>query len=347
MSKIRYVYYDGNNENDFTEIKNMWKYIFEEAEGFWNYYFEQVSPKTKIIVAKDENKIIGMVHLNPYDVYVKGNVVRAYYVIGVAVIEAYRRKGVMTAMMNKVIQDEKENNTPFLFLMPEKKQYYESLGFKPVMNTLSVDLKINSIGNENQDLGKLNSSELNIVDSLESLQHNVVNKLSKISNLKNMNYDEMRNLSNEINNGLAKKCDYFCIRDISYLENMIKEHDCQDGEVFILEGQNGLAVITLDVHEGKLYIERFANIGLGFAYIINVLINYMKHRKMWCCNVTVPVYSENAAEDISTILRTMQVEYGDIQSFKIEGGKGIMALALQDNFSIDDMVKKCLFDEIV
>lgn len=94
------------------------------------------------MVAASNKKIVGMIHLNYYNVIYYGKEIKAVYVVGVAVIQKYRRKGIMKSMMNFALSHAQKKGAKFGFLMPKDKRYYMGLGFQPVYETKNIRLKL-------------------------------------------------------------------------------------------------------------------------------------------------------------------------------------------------------------
>ncbi len=130
------------NSNEMIEIRQLWSDCFHDSEGFMNYYFNNIVKKNKIVVMKENKKVVGMIHLNPYVFSKDGKrIIRTYYIVGVAVGEAYRREGRMKKMMEYVAADMEEEHIPFVYLWPKDVHYYESMGYKTVTNIDRVILK--------------------------------------------------------------------------------------------------------------------------------------------------------------------------------------------------------------
>ena len=51
---------------DKQPVYDMYQKIFEDPEPFAQYYFEEIYATNQVILAEEDNKILGMLHLNPF-----------------------------------------------------------------------------------------------------------------------------------------------------------------------------------------------------------------------------------------------------------------------------------------
>lgn len=87
-----------------------------------------------MILAEEDNKILGMLHLNPYHIRAGKKTYTLNYIVAVAVWKEYRRRGIMAEMLKKCFNDMHEQQQPFTYLMPANKAYYEPFQFRFVMD---------------------------------------------------------------------------------------------------------------------------------------------------------------------------------------------------------------------
>lgn len=130
------------NMNNFSEprkllreehikTKQMWRDIFaDESESFLNYYYSEKIKDNEIYVIEDGDKIISMIHLNPYEMRVGTEYYKLHYIVGVATDPAYRKKGLMAKLLRYVMNIMAERGEPFTYLMPVAKEIYEPFGFE-------------------------------------------------------------------------------------------------------------------------------------------------------------------------------------------------------------------------
>lgn len=119
---------------DKQPVYDMYQEIFEDPEPFAQYYFEEIYATNQVILAEEDNKILGMIHLNPYHIRAGKKTYTLNYIVAVAVWKEYRRRGIMAEMLKKCLNDMHEQQQPFTYLMPANKAYYEPFQFRFVMD---------------------------------------------------------------------------------------------------------------------------------------------------------------------------------------------------------------------
>lgn len=119
------------SQEEHIKTKQMWRDIFaDESESFLNYYYSEKIKDNEIYVIEDGDKIVSMIHLNPYNVRVGKEQYRLHYIVGVATDPAYRKKGLMAKLLNYTMDLMAERGEPFTYLMPVAKEIYEPFGFE-------------------------------------------------------------------------------------------------------------------------------------------------------------------------------------------------------------------------
>ena len=118
-------------QEEHIKTKQMWRDIFaDESESFLNYYYAEKIKDNEIYVIEDGDKIISMIHLNPYEMRVGTENYKLHYIVGVATDPAYRKRGLMAKLLRYVMNIMAERGEPFTYLMPVAKEIYEPFGFE-------------------------------------------------------------------------------------------------------------------------------------------------------------------------------------------------------------------------
>lgn len=140
-------------QEEHIKTKSMWKEIFsDESESFLDYYYSEKIKDNEIYVIEDGNKIVSMIHLNPYDVRVGTEQYRLHYIVGVATDPEYRRRGLMAKLLNYVMDVMRERGEPFTYLMPVAKEIYEPFGFEFVCMKSMEEVKGKELKNNPPEL---------------------------------------------------------------------------------------------------------------------------------------------------------------------------------------------------
>lgn len=147
---------------EHIKTRKLWKEIFEEdTEQFLDYYYSVKTRENEIFVAEDE-EIIAMLHLNPYDVRVNENIHLAHYIVAVATDARYRRRGIMGQLLKYAMRTMYDRKEPFTFLMPAAEAIYYPYDFRYIYSRKQGGIVGENVGNsveivfaEADDCGKL------------------------------------------------------------------------------------------------------------------------------------------------------------------------------------------------
>lgn len=124
------------NELHKEEVYAMWQRNFHDPAPYAEFYFEEVYGNNEILLniqkknETEESLMKGMLHLNPYTLRVRGDSVKAHYIVGVATDEEYRRQGVMRELLMESFYRLREAGEAFTYLMPADENYYLPFDFR-------------------------------------------------------------------------------------------------------------------------------------------------------------------------------------------------------------------------
>lgn len=310
-------------KDDLMSIRAMWDEIFADPKPFADYYFDTVCAKkspNRVLVAYVNDDIVGMIHLNPYTVNINDKKKLVYYIVGVSVKQDMRRQGIMKKMLNKVLDDLKNEGCIFAFLMPEKQEYYLGFGFEMIYENSIYEYHLKT------DAGIY-------IDKQENIYCNTLNEYKD---------EALSELARKWNGSLVERYKVFSIRDIKYLRSMYLEHICQNGDVCAVydsaEQNNFLGIFAYGINESTMYVERFYSVNENARDIINILLRKAIEYDCSKCVVTIP--EANIGKD--------DYKFEGIE-LNVSSGKGIMAKTLNDigDFDIEAMKGNSFFDEIV
>lgn len=115
---------------EHQKTRKLWEEIFpEDSSEFLDYYYSEIASNNEIYVIEEHDRIVSMIHLNPYEMRIGDRRYQTHYIVAVATIEQCRGKGLMRQLMNYVLQIMTERNEPFTFLMPASEAIYKPFGF--------------------------------------------------------------------------------------------------------------------------------------------------------------------------------------------------------------------------
>lgn len=327
-------YFDGDRDT-LDDIRSLWEACFDDRDDFVDFYFKEVCCENLILLAHRGKALVGMVHLNPYDVVLDGRKCRCYYIVGVAVKSEYRRRGIMRAMLTKAIQDMREEGCPFTFLMPEREEYYEDFGFRKIYNTLELDIDVSMLEEEDTVPDDLSGEEgfywKRLTDMLKEESHS------------------LSVLATEINAALEKKYRVFSYRTATYLHRMREEHICQNGGVIAVyedgmrmedgQAEERLAgLFSYDIYDDTMYVERFESYDENVRYVLDAALRVAE--TAYCRRLVITMSQAHFCDDIANMLGI---------ATRMNDGRGIMALPLQEDADVmfQKLENVSFFDEIV
>lgn len=117
-------------ETEKQRCRALWEKAFsEDSRSFTDYYFREKIKDNRVFVLEDEEKIVSMLHRNPYRIAVGENEWLCDYIVGVATLPEYRRRGYMRRLLKRAMSDMQQEGMPFCFLMPADERLYLPFGF--------------------------------------------------------------------------------------------------------------------------------------------------------------------------------------------------------------------------
>ncbi|MDE6026429.1 MAG: GNAT family N-acetyltransferase [Lachnospiraceae bacterium] len=329
LQPVEYSLFSG----EMSKVKKIWDETFQDPAPFTDYYFDNICKVNDIVVAMVNEKIIGMIHLNYYSVMYYGREVTAVYIVGVAVVPKYRRKGIMKGMMEYAFSYAKKKGVMFGFLMPKNRQYYLGIGFTHVYETKNIRLRIPKVLDYGKHFDPYTVCRLGMCDDAF--------------------FDV---LALGINEALGKKYEIYCRRNPTYLKQMCLEHKCQNGDVCVLYDTSGDKIIikgifSYDVYGKTIYIDRYELFDDTFDIFFALLFDIGSKYGCEICNIMMPddyynsLFHNSKNQTVSWLAKNNLVE-------EITEGYGIMVKSLCDDSTENDICPErffgqCFFDEIV
>ena len=126
-------------------------------KDFVDYYYQTIIKRNEVAVMEDNGNIISMVHLNPYEYNICGDIKTIHYLVGIATKEEYINKGYISKTLNLVIDYLNDLKEPFCFLVPENdslEKFYNRFGFERVCK-----FNIDKFSKEKYDIYPVNTDE--------------------------------------------------------------------------------------------------------------------------------------------------------------------------------------------
>ncbi|MBR3288628.1 MAG: GNAT family N-acetyltransferase [Lachnospiraceae bacterium] len=179
------------------KTRKLYEACFDEGkDDFINYYYDTIIKRNEMVVAREGDEVLSMIHLNPYVYNICGDIKNVHYLVAIATKKEHRGKGLMASCMNKAVEYLKSLSEPFCYLVPENdgvKKAYTRIGFE-IVSKFSIDKfsddKFDIYPQNNDEYIELMKNEENFLkfesdEYVESLK----NKIVMFNVLDNKNYN--------------------------------------------------------------------------------------------------------------------------------------------------------------
>lgn len=115
------------------QAADLWDYCFEKKDDpFFQWYFNEYCTKDNFVLGGFdplENRLVNMLHLNPYHVRVRGKDWTIPYIVGVATAPEARGRNLTAGLLERAFQLQQLQKRPFVLLMPVYAGIYQPFQF--------------------------------------------------------------------------------------------------------------------------------------------------------------------------------------------------------------------------
>ncbi len=116
---------------DQKSIRLMWDQCFQEDSVAWrDWYFKYIYKSDNTIIMENDNKLLSMIHINPYPMHMNGKTIQSAALSGVATNEDDRKKGYAGALIRIGLNQMKDRGIAFSFLYPFNYDFYKKFGYE-------------------------------------------------------------------------------------------------------------------------------------------------------------------------------------------------------------------------
>lgn len=221
---------------EMKEVKKLWKDCFGDTDAYMQFYFTWKTKDNEILGIYQEDQLVSMLHLNPYQVSIHGTVYQSYYIVGVATDASYRKRGLMRKVLEHSIQAMNEERVPFTYLMPASEAIYLPFDFRIITHQRRMSYPVEDL--RRQELEELHAA------SIEEKKYFIV-PVTETSN-------ELSNIQTFANQYLKNTEVVYTIRDVNYYERMLAElKACNGGMLAIKVDGDIQGYICYAIEQGK------------------------------------------------------------------------------------------------
>lgn len=146
--------------------RKLWEEVFsEDTKEFLDYYYSYKIADNEIYVIEIDEKIVSMLHLNPYVVRIGQRLEPIHYIVAVATKKEYRSQGMMRRLLTKAMEDMKRRHEPFTFLMPADEAIYAPYGFEYIYEQRTCEMVGREIPDADVSFSEITEAEAEDVAS--------------------------------------------------------------------------------------------------------------------------------------------------------------------------------------
>lgn len=208
-------------KQEHIKTRKLWEEIFkEDTVEFLDYYYSVKTLENEIYVIEEDNKIVSMLHLNPYQMRIGNEIYQTHYIVAVATDENYRKRGYMAKLLNYTMQIMQDRGEPFTFLMPAAEAIYKPFGFEFVYEQKQGTIT----GKADKD------------DAIDFVM------------AKETDCQEIADFANEF----LKGYDVVTWRDASYYETLLAEQASENGGILLAKKQEEIVGVFCFAKSGVL-----------------------------------------------------------------------------------------------
>ncbi len=236
------------------------KIFSEDSSSFVDYYYTEKTRDNEIFVIEEEERIVSMIHLNPYTLLVNGQEEPAHYIVAVATEKDFRKRGYMSALLKTSLREMYREGEPFTFLMPASEDIYRPHGFCTVYEQEQRFYSGGKTGNPSETVREAKAADAGRIADFASRT-------------------------------LEQRYQVYARRDAAYYERLIREYESDGGRLILKERDGEIRDCLFRVAETPVKKPR---IMIRIVYLERLLmllkLNYLMAA---CFHVTDPLIPEN------------------------------------------------------
>lgn len=208
------------------ETMQLWKEVFDgDTEQFIEYYYNNIANCNTIVAARKNKDIVGMLHLNGYQIHLGRAIVPSHYFVGLAVKDEYANDMLPEKMIREAFHILNELREPFAFANVTNSEVYENSGFVLAYNQKNA----------------IFSFEKNNIIDVEVIEESAKEEEKDYSNVYckelvdlDAKNEDLKNLGKFAEGILAEKYTTFACREYEYYLPIIKQFRAENGQMILI-----------------------------------------------------------------------------------------------------------------
>ncbi|MDO4572602.1 MAG: GNAT family N-acetyltransferase, partial [Clostridia bacterium] len=121
---------------DRSELASLWSLRFGDSEGFVEWFFRYRFRPESSVCLEESGRIVSVIHGWPMRLRLRGHVLPAMMLCGVATLPGFEGRGHMHAAMRAMLRLARAQGIPLVFHKPNRLSVYASLSQLPCTDTL-------------------------------------------------------------------------------------------------------------------------------------------------------------------------------------------------------------------
>ncbi len=152
------------NANDLSQILKLWNTVFNEDENFTKWYFENILKPEYTIAVFEDDKLISMLQMLPYEIKNFGKV---SYIFGACTYPEHRGKGLMGKLIAFSEKLDKESGVTASILIPQEKSlfdFYKRFGYEPYFKINYKEYSKQNKKDHSYIFSQIDSKDINLLN---------------------------------------------------------------------------------------------------------------------------------------------------------------------------------------
>lgn len=130
---------------DREAFKRLWSYAFNGDEPFYSWYFTDYYNPLNALGGWQDGELRSCLHLHPYDLFLRGSVMPASYIVGVAADPAARQGGGSRYLLAAALREMRQRGHYVSILMPSKAGFYYPFDWRLCYHHLKYVLPLDDL----------------------------------------------------------------------------------------------------------------------------------------------------------------------------------------------------------
>ncbi|MDR1259242.1 MAG: GNAT family N-acetyltransferase [Tannerellaceae bacterium] len=118
-----------------SQIRRLWKTVFDDTDEFVQFYFRQVYEDDNALVIEKGGQVVSALQMLPYTMTFCGEEIPVAYISGACTLPSEQGKGLMKQLLQKAVSEMERKKTALSALIPAGKglfEYYRAHGYTEV-----------------------------------------------------------------------------------------------------------------------------------------------------------------------------------------------------------------------